>query len=165
MQPWYADDSVLFGRHVSNTRCLKLLTQLGPWFGYYPELAKSWHIYTEAEEVVAQGAVQREGLQMQFLWVKRYVEALWDFCTLGLLGLQRKWMSGCMCSGQMAIPLMHNPRSSKHIGTNRGSNSGGVPTSLFGGIWSVEITDNLWTLFCRSIKQGGLALWIPIGGG
>ncbi len=65
----------------------------------------------------------------------------------------------------MAIPLMHNPRSSKHIGTNRGSNPGGVPTSLFGGIWSVEITDNLWTLCGRSIKQGGLALWIPLGGG
>ncbi len=43
MQPWYANGSGLFWHHAHNAWCLNLLLQLGPWFGYYPETAKSWH--------------------------------------------------------------------------------------------------------------------------
>ncbi|KAL7449153.1 hypothetical protein ACHAXS_000190, partial [Conticribra weissflogii] len=42
MQPWYADDLALLGRHAANARCLKLLTKAGPFFGYFPNPGKSW---------------------------------------------------------------------------------------------------------------------------
>ncbi len=41
MQPWYADNLALLGRHAANACCLKRLTKAEPFFGYFPNPGKS----------------------------------------------------------------------------------------------------------------------------
>ncbi|KAL7460107.1 hypothetical protein ACHAXS_000574 [Conticribra weissflogii] len=51
MQPWYADNLTLLVRHTLNGRCLKILTRIGPFFSYYPNSSKSWHISDEDKDI------------------------------------------------------------------------------------------------------------------
>ena len=184
MQPWYADDSGLFGRHARNARCLKLLTQLGPWFGYYPEPAKSWHICTEAEETAAREAFRREGFQMQFSRGKRYVggfigseesRAEW------LKGMVDGWVYGVRTLAAIAVKYPQTAYAGLASSlqgewqylcrTTPGVASALAPVeaairedflpALFGGNRSIEITNDLRTLFGHSVKKGGLGLRNP----
>ena len=73
LQPWYADDSALMGRHTDNAACLKALSIAGPWFGYYPEPKKSWYICTTNEEETAKQAFASHGLNINFTRGHRYM--------------------------------------------------------------------------------------------
>lgn len=66
MQPWYADDLALLECHSLNASCLRILTNMGPFFGYYPNPAKSWHVCDKEDEDDAQVAFEAAGLTVQF---------------------------------------------------------------------------------------------------
>ncbi|KAL7460193.1 hypothetical protein ACHAXS_000657 [Conticribra weissflogii] len=66
MQLWYADDLTLLVRHASSVQCLKILTRAGPFFGYYPNPGKLWHICDAVDEDDAQAAFDAAGLDIQF---------------------------------------------------------------------------------------------------
>ena len=41
LQPWYADDAAMQGVPSRVVKCFKLLTEVGPMFGYLPEPEKN----------------------------------------------------------------------------------------------------------------------------
>ena len=44
LQPWYANDAAMQGVPSRVAKCFKLLTEVGPMFGYLPEPEKSFAI-------------------------------------------------------------------------------------------------------------------------
>ncbi len=55
------------------TIVFKLLMEKGPSMGYFPEPAKSYHIYPKKEEAEARVAFKEKGTAVDFCCGKRYV--------------------------------------------------------------------------------------------
>ena len=53
LQPRFADNSASGGTAKDNAACLQYLIEHGPQYGYFPNPAKSWYIFKEADEPVA----------------------------------------------------------------------------------------------------------------
>ncbi len=73
LQLWYADDSALMGKYAAKAKCLKLLKQVGPWFGYFPKPEKLLHICRSKDEDLARTAFVQEGLTVWFCRSNCYV--------------------------------------------------------------------------------------------
>ena len=73
MQPWYADDAAMMGKHMGNGRCFQLLIKIGPHFRYHPEPAKSFYICPLADELEAKAAFASLDLPVKFCRGHRYV--------------------------------------------------------------------------------------------
>ena len=65
LQPWYADDAAMQGPPARVAACFKFLCKLGPMFGYYPELEKSFAICPLAVEQEVKDVFTAEGLAVQ----------------------------------------------------------------------------------------------------
>ena len=73
MQPWYADDAAMMGFALKVAECFKLLTKLGPMFGYLPEPAKSIGICPLADEAAAKIIFGASNLPVKWCRGHRYV--------------------------------------------------------------------------------------------
>ena len=65
MQPWYADDAAMQGRPHQVAACFKLLCDLGPHFGYFPEPEKSFAICPLATEDEVKDAFEAESMTVK----------------------------------------------------------------------------------------------------
>ena len=73
LQPWYADDAAMQGPPDRVAACFKLLCDLGPKFGYFPEPEKSIAICPLATEAEVKTAFAAEGLAVKTCRGHRYV--------------------------------------------------------------------------------------------
>ena len=73
LQPWYADDAAMQGRPDRVAACFKLLCDLGPHFGYFPEPEKSFSICPLATEDEVKAAFVAEGMTVKTCRGHRYV--------------------------------------------------------------------------------------------
>ena len=66
LQPWYADDAAMQGRPDQVAAWFKLLCDLGPHFGYFPEPEKSFAICPLAtEDDVKAARLHRHALRLE----------------------------------------------------------------------------------------------------
>ena len=73
LQPWYADDAAMQRVPSRVAKCFKLLTEVGPMFGYLPEPEKSFAICPLASEEGVLAAFATEGLDVKACRGHRYV--------------------------------------------------------------------------------------------
>ena len=73
MQPWYAGDMAMMGAGKQIVWVFQLRTEKGPSIGYFPKLAKSYHICPKEEEEEARAAFKEAGIPMNFCHGKCYV--------------------------------------------------------------------------------------------
>jgi hypothetical protein len=73
LQPWYADDSSAVGPAAQSARCLQLLQQRGPKYGYFPEPAKCIYICKAEDEPIAREEFERLGLHIKYSRGERYL--------------------------------------------------------------------------------------------
>lgn len=139
----YAVDSGLFWCHRCNAWCLKLLMQLGLWFGYYVEATKSWHISTDAVGTITSKAFVLKRLEIKFAqgkwyigsfissadswaaWIKEKVD-IWVCGMRMLVAVAKNYLQTASClacnlQGEWQY-LFHKPHSGKRIGARRKSN-------------------------------------------
>ena len=87
LQPWYADDAAMQGRPARVAACFKLLCDLGPHFGYFPEPEKSFAICPLATEVEVKAAFEAEGMTVKTCRGHRYVGGY-----VGSLAMRNRWI-------------------------------------------------------------------------
>ena len=64
LQPWYADYAAMQGAPLRVAKSFKLLTEVGPMFGYLPEPEKSFAICPLASEEGVLAAFRSESLDV-----------------------------------------------------------------------------------------------------
>ena len=87
LQPWYSDDAAMQGVPSRVAKCFKLLTEVGPMFGYLPKPEKSFSICPLASEVGVLTAFGSEGLDVKACGGHRYVGGY-----VGLLEMRNRWI-------------------------------------------------------------------------
>ena len=73
MQLWFADNLLSSGAAEDSAARLEYLCTHGPRYGYFPNLAKSWYIYKEADEERAQEAFNSRRLIIQMTCGRIYL--------------------------------------------------------------------------------------------
>ena len=73
LQPWYVDDAPMQGRPDRVATCFKLLCDLAPHFGYFPEPGKFFAICPLATEDEVKAAFEAEGMTAKTCRGHRYV--------------------------------------------------------------------------------------------
>ena len=72
---------------ASNAACFKLLCDLGPHFGYFPEPEKSFVTFPLATEGEVKAAFEAEGMTVKTCRVQRYVGS-----HVGSLAMCNRWI-------------------------------------------------------------------------
>ncbi|KAL7447678.1 hypothetical protein ACHAXS_000063, partial [Conticribra weissflogii] len=184
MQPWYADDLALLAHHHSNARCLKILTTKGPFFGYYPNPGKSWHICDEEDEDDARAAFEAAGLDVQFTRGQRYVGGFIGSDTTRKDWLAPKiqeWVDGVKTLAAVATRFPQTayagmasslqaewqyvcrviPGIAQDLAPVEAAIRSDFLPALFGGTTPMSIDDDFRRLFGHSVKMGGIGIWDP----
>ncbi|KAL7461468.1 hypothetical protein ACHAXS_001898, partial [Conticribra weissflogii] len=184
MQPWYADDLALLARHHSNARCLKLLTAKGPFFGYYPNPGKSWHICDEDDEDEARAAFEAAGLDVQFTRGQRYVGGFIGSDTTRKDWLAPKiqeWVDGVKTLAAVATRFPQTayagmasslqaewqyvcrvvPGIAQALAPVEAAIRSDFLPALFGGTTPMSIDDDFRRLLGHSVKMGGIGIRDP----
>jgi hypothetical protein len=106
LQPWHANDLAIMGASKRIARVLQLLMEKGPSVGYFPEPAKSYHIFPKEEEAEARAASEEAGIEVNFCQGKRYVggfvgsEAMLE---RWLNPMVKKWVTGIETLARIAV--------------------------------------------------------------
>ena len=87
LQLWYADDAAMKGAPLRVGKCFKLLTEVGPMFGYLPEPEKSFAIFPLASEEGVLDAFRSKGLDIKACRGHRYVGGY-----VGSLEVRNRWI-------------------------------------------------------------------------
>lgn len=180
LQPWYADDTALMGSHENNAKCLAALKAAGPWFGYFPEPEKSFHICPAEEEEAARNAFEAMGLSVRFSRGQRYVGGF-----VGARERLREWLGPMVREWVAAIHTLaavakrypqtayvglvaslqgewqYVSRVIPHISNDLQPIEDAIRTvfipALFGGK-PVRVTDEFRQLLGNSVKKAGLGI-------
>ena len=180
MQPWYADDLALLGRHAANARCLKLLTKAGPFFGYFPNPGKSWYVCDAVDEDEARAAIDAAGLDIQFSRGQRYVGGFIgteDTRQEWLKPMIQQWVDGVKTLAAVASRFPQTayagmasslqaewqyvcrvvPGIAAELAPVETAIRSDFLPSLFGGSTPMAIDDDFRRLLGHSVKMGGSA--------
>ena len=184
MQPWYADDLALLGRHAANARCLKLLTTAGPFFGYFPNPGKSWYVCDAVDEDEARAAFDAAGLDIQFSRGQRYVGGFIgteDTRQEWLKPMIQQWVDGVKTLAAVASRFPQTayagmasslqaewqyvcrvvPGIAAELAPVETAIRSNFLPSLFGGSTPMAIDDDFRRLLGHSVKMGGIGIRDP----
>ena len=87
LQPFYADDLMLFSKALKSVKLLKILVAKGPYVGYYPDPDKSWHVCPKGEEESAKRIFADAGMNVKCCQGQRYLGGF-----VGSDATKEKWL-------------------------------------------------------------------------
>ena len=186
LQPWYADDAGMQGPPDQVTACFKLLCEIGPPFGYFPDPDKSYAICPLASEEDVKATFLAQGLKVKTCRGHRYVggyAGLLAMCNRWIEPQVEQWVANIGVLAKIAskypqsayhsfvtslqAELQYLCRTTTGVGEHMGPVEDGVRDVMIPAMLQLkpsEVTDDLRTLLSHGVKQGGINFRNPVEG-